>query len=65
MHCNEIDNHNRMWQSDLDLDKYCMAHSGYRLATTVELGMVITDGKLVFFHGRSEGSVDKKISTRE
>ena len=27
--CNEIDNHNRMRQSDLSLDKYWVAQSGY------------------------------------
>ena len=43
-----------------------MTHSGYfRLATTVALGIGITDGKILFCRGISEGSVDKKISTRE
>ena len=37
-----------MWESDLELDKYVVTHSGYfRLATTVALGMGITDGKLL------------------
>ena len=48
------------------LERYWVTQSGYfRLATTVELGMVITDGKLLFCHGFSMGGVDKKISTRE
>ena len=35
----------------LALDKYWVTHSGYfRLTNTVALGMVITDGKLLFFH---------------
>ena len=46
--CNAIDNHNRMRQSDLSLEKYWVTQSGYfRPATTVALGMVITDGRLV------------------
>ena len=62
---NTIENHNRMRQCDLDLDKYWVTQSGYfRLATTVELGMVITDEKLLFCHGISEESVQKNISTR-
>ena len=61
--CNEIDNHNRMWQSDIE--KYWVTQSGYfRLTTTVELGMGITDGNLIFCHGISEEVVNKKISTR-
>ena len=43
--CNATDNHNRMWQSDLALDKYLVTQSGYFiLSTTVVLGMGITDG---------------------
>ena len=54
-----------MQKSDIALDKYWVAKSGYfRLATTVELGMGIIDGKLLFCNGISEGRVDKKISTR-
>ena len=46
--CFAIDNHNRMWQSDLALEKYWVTQSGYfRLATTVVLGMGITDRKLI------------------
>ena len=42
-----------------------VTQSGYfRLATNVVLGMGIIDGKLLFCHGISEGSVDKEISTR-
>ena len=61
--CNAIDNHNRMRQSDIALDKYWVTQSGYFiLATTVELGMGITDGKLIYCHGVSEGNVDRRIS---
>ena len=64
--CNAIDNHNRMQQSDLSLEKYWVTQSGYfRLATTVALGMGITDGKLLYCHGVAEGNMDKKISTLE
>ena len=46
--CNAIENQNRMRQSDLFLEKYWVTQSGYfRLATTVVLGMGITDGKLL------------------
>ena len=52
-----------MRQSDLALEIYWVANSGYfRLSDTVELGMGIIDGKLLIFHGISEGRVDKKIS---
>ena len=55
-----------MWQSDLALEKYLVTHSGYfRLATTVALGMGIIDGNLLYFHGVTEGNMDKKISTLE
>ena len=55
-----------MQRSDLVLEKYWVTNSGYlRLATTVALGMGITDGNILFCRGISEGSVDKKISTRE
>ena len=55
-----------MRQSDLSLEKYWVTHSGYfRLATTVALGMGITDGKLLYCHGVAEGNKDKKISTLE
>ena len=52
--CNAIYNHNRMRKSDLAIDKYWVTYSDYfRLATTVEFGMVITDGNLLFCHGIS------------
>ena len=55
-----------MWQSYLALYKYWVTPSGYlRLATTVVLDMGITDGKLLFCRGISEGSVYNKISTIE
>ena len=55
-----------MRQSDITLDEYWVTHSGHsRLTTTVALGTRITYGKLLFYHGISEGSVDKKFSTRE
>ena len=64
--CNAIYNHNRMWQSDLLLEKYWVTQSGYfRLATTVALGMGITDGKLLYYHSVAEGNEDKKISSLE
>ena len=64
--CNAIDNHNRMCQSDLALDKYWVTQRGYfRLATTVALGMGITDGKIIYCNGVAEGNVDRKISTWE
>ena len=47
--CNAIDNHNRMRQYDVSLEKYWVTQSGYfRLATTVALGMGITDGKRLY-----------------
>ena len=64
--CNAIDNHNRMRKSDIVLDKYWVTQSGYfRLATIVASGMGITYGKLLYFHGVSEGNVDRRISTLE
>ena len=64
--CNLIENHNRVWNSILDIDKYWVTHSGYfRLANKVSFGMGITDGKLLFFHGVLEEIVDKKFSMIE
>ena len=55
-----------MRQYDLVLEKYWISQSGYfRLATTVVLGMGITDGKLVLCCGVSEQSRDKKLLMRE
>ena len=55
-----------MRQSDLLLEKYWVTQIGYfRLATTVALGMGITDGKLLYCHGVAEGNKEKKISTLE
>ena len=46
--CNAIENCNRMRQFDKALQKYWVTQSGYfRLAATVALGMVITDGNLL------------------
>ena len=54
--CNEIDNHNRMWHYDLATEKYWVKQSVYfRLVTTVALGMGITYGKIIFYHGIPEG----------
>ena len=54
--CNATANHTRMRQSNLSLEKYRVTQSGYfRLATTVALGMDITDGKLLYCHGVAEG----------
>ena len=59
---NAIDKHNMINQSDIALDKYCVTKSGYfRLATTVVLGMGVTDGKLLYCHSVAEGNLDKKI----
>ena len=59
--CNLIYNHNIIHQYNLVLEKYWVTHSGYfRLATTVTLGMVITDGKLLFCHG-----IQRKVWTRK
>ena len=64
--CNALYNHNRMRKSDIALDKYWITQSDYfRLATTVELCMGITDGELLYCHGVAEGNTDKKISTLE
>ena len=53
-------------KSDVALEKYWATQSVYfRLSTTVELGMGITDGKLLFCHGISEKIKDKTISMRE
>ena len=55
-----------MRKSDLVVDTVLVTQSGYfRLATTLALGMGITDGNILFCHGISEGSVDNKSSTRE
>ena len=62
--CNSLYNHNRMWQSDIVLEKYWVTQSGYfRLATIVELGMGIIDGNLLYCHSVAEVNADKKIST--
>ena len=46
--CNAKDNHNRIHQSDLSIEKYWVTQSCYfRLETTVTLVMGITDGKLL------------------
>ena len=61
--CYAIDNQNRMWKSDLALESYWVTQSGYfRLATTVELGICITDWNLLYCHGVAEVNVDKKFS---
>ena len=45
---NTIDNHNRMWQYELALDKYWVTQKdNIRIATTVALDMRITDGKIL------------------
>ena len=55
-----------MRQSNLVLDKYWVTQSvSFRLATEVELGMGITDRKLLYCNGVSEGNVGRKISTLE
>ena len=62
--CNAIDNSNRLRQSDLTLEKYWVTQSVYfRLATTLVLGVGITDGNLLYCHGVTEGNVDTQIPT--
>ena len=64
--CNAIDNKNRMNQPNIALVKYWVTQSVYfRLATTVALGMGVTDGKLLLCHGISQDSDYKNISTLE
>ena len=59
---NTIENQNRMHKSELSLEKYGVTQCSYiRLDTTVALGMGITEGKLLFYHGISNGSKNKKI----
>ena len=61
--CNVIDNHNKMFQYDLEIDKYWVAQRGYfRLATMVVLGEGITYGKFIFCNGISKQIRDKKFS---
>ena len=51
---------------DLALDRYLVTQIGYfRLSSTLELGVGVTYGKLLYCHGVSEGDVDIKISTLE
>ena len=51
---NSIDNHNRMSQSDLAIDKYSVTQRGhFRLAAAVVLGIEITDGRILSCHGIS------------
>ena len=60
--CKPIDNQNRMWQYYLALEKYLVTQSGYfRLLTIVVLDMGIIDGKLIFYYGISEGSVENNF----
>ena len=62
--CNTIDNINRIRQSELDIEKYCVTKSGYfRLTATVALGMGITDGKILLCDIFLKESKYKKIST--
>ena len=64
--CNTIYNHNRIIQSNLAIEKYRVAQSGYfRLSNTVELGMGISDWKLLFCNGISEQIKDNDILMRE
>ena len=51
-----------MRQSDLALDKYRATQSGYfRLATAFALGMGITDGNILYYHGVAKGNMDRKF----
>ena len=50
--CNSIENHNRIRQSGLVLDKYLVTHRGdFILCAIVTLGMGITYGELLLCHG--------------
>ena len=49
--CNAIYNQNRIRHSDIALEQYWLTQSGYFiLETTVELGMGIADGNILFYH---------------
>ena len=64
--CILIDNKNWIRQYGLIPEKYWVTQSGYfRLTNTVALGIGITDGKILFCHGITEKSVDKKFSASE
>ena len=55
--CSSMENHDRMGQYELVVEKYWVTQSVYfRLATTVALGVGITYGKILFYHGISEGN---------
>ena len=55
-----------MQQYDLLVEKYWVTQSGYfRLETIVALGMGITYGNILFYHGIYKRRGDKKISIRE
>ena len=48
------------------VEKYLVTHSVYfRLTSTVESVVGITNGKILYCHGISEGSVEKKNPMRE
>ena len=62
----EIDNHNKICQYDLTIDKYFLTYIGYIiLATAVMFGMGITDGNLLLYNGNLEQIKDNKILMRE
>ena len=51
-----------MWKSDISLDKYWVTQSVYFiLATTLALGMGITDENLLYCHGVAEGNKDSIV----
>ena len=55
-----------MGKYDIALDQYWVTQSDYfRDENTVELGMGISYGKLLYCHGLAEGNVENKISTLE
>ena len=63
---NGIDNHGRMRHSGVALEKYLATQSVYfKFSNSVELGVGITDGKLLFYHGISYQSKDKTTSMRK
>ena len=55
-----------MDRSDISLVKYWVTQSGYfRLATTVELVIVITYGNIIYCYSVVEENGDRKTSTLE
>ena len=63
---NSIEQHKKMWQCDLALEKYLVTQTTYfRIGTTVALGMEIADATFLFCHSIEMGNKDKGITTRD